>query len=170
MEERKAFPLAAGGPGGCDMKRKLLEFGGALLMMGGILAIMLLLLGNVGNEPPEVGTAQMKAAGKTITPVCLETYETVGGVKTEKPVETPEAAALPEIDYDDSLTASYDGKSLNGPFYFTFFHEDMTVASDKKAFFEKPEEAGVYVVKIETYWGSEKDNIGVEYYFRLNIR
>ena len=43
------------------------------------------------------------------------------------------------------------------------------VYSDKKAEFESPQEPGQYLVCEETYWGREKENIGMEYYFWIEV-
>ena len=100
-----------------------------------------------------------------------EIYSTGKGVRRDKrrlvPGEIGEKA--PVVEYDHSITLRFEGKSDNGPFYFVIYDEKEQIYSEKKAEFECPREPGRYLVCEETYWGQEKDNIGMEYYFWIEV-
>ena len=69
----------------------------------------------------------------------------------------------------DHIVVRFEGRSQNGPFYFTIYDEDGLTYSEKKAEFRTPTEPGTYLVCEETYWGVEKNNIGMEYYFWIVV-
>ena len=70
---------------------------------------------------------------------------------------------------DSDITAKYEGNSENGSFYFTIYTDEFQGYTEKKSWFTPLEEPGNYLVCIETYWGTEKNNIGMEYYFWLQV-
>ncbi len=152
-------------------KMKAAVYGGAAAMVLGILGLMYLLLGWAGSGAPEVGTVTLESLGVAVKPLQNEIYTTEDGERRDKkrlvPGEIGDSAPL--VEYDHSITLYFDGKSDNGPFYFVIYDEDEQIYSDKKAEFECPQEPGRYLVCEETYWGQKKDNIGVEYYFWIEV-
>ncbi len=71
------------------MKRKLLEFGGATVVLLGILGILYLVLGRIGNGPPEVGSVTIRC-GESVIPLGNEIYRTEDGKKREERRLVPE--------------------------------------------------------------------------------
>jgi hypothetical protein len=139
-----------------------------------IFGILYLLLGNIGNGPPEVGVVTVTSGGVSGSPLGNEIYTTEGDKKTEKKRLVPEEVGeqAPTFPYSDDITVNYDGKSENGAFYFTQYQEvdgALEVVADRKTFFTPLEDPGTYLVCIETYWGTEENNIGTEYYFWLTV-
>ena len=63
------------------MKRKLLEFGGAAVVLLGILGILYLVLGRIGNGPPEVGSVTIRCGEESVIPLGNEIYRTEDGKK-----------------------------------------------------------------------------------------
>ena len=154
------------------MKRKLLEFGGAAVVLLGILGILYLVLGRIGNGPPEVGAVTIRCGEESAVPLGNEIYTTEDGKKKEERRLVPEEIGekAPRLVYNDDITANYEGKSENGSFYFTVYTEEFQVYTEKKSWFTPLEEPGNYLVCIETYWGTEKNNIGMEYYVWLEVK
>ena len=144
------------------MKRKLLEFGGAAVVLLGILGILYLVLGRIGNGPPEVGSVTIRCGEESVIPLGNEIYRTEDGKKREERRLVPEEIGeeAPLLAYNDDITAKYEGNSENGSFYFTIYTDEF------QGYTEEP---GNYLVCIETYWGTEKNNIGMEYYFWLQV-
>lgn len=153
-----------------DPKTKLMVYGGALAMVLGILGLGYLLLSLFQSGPVEVGTVTVVSAGKEVTPLQNKIYVTQDGVVTEKrrlvPGEIGDSAPTVEVDH---IVVRFEGRSQNGPFYFTIYDEDGLTYSEKKAEFRTPTEPGTYLVCEETYWGVEKNNIGMEYYFWIVV-
>lgn len=85
-----------------DWRMKLAVYGGALVMVGGILLVMFLLLGQVGTGSPEVGTVTLKNQGQEYTPLANQIYVTQQGEPQESrrlvPSEVGEEA--PSIVFD----------------------------------------------------------------------
>ena len=154
-----------------NAKTKALVYGGAAAMVLGILAVMYLLVGRIGSGPPEVGTVLLRSGGAEVQPLQNEIYVTEGGVKKEKRRLVPGEIGnrAPQVEYDSSISLLFDGKSDNGPFYFTLYDAQEKVYSEKKAEFILPGEPGTYLVCEETYWGQKDENIGVEYYFWITV-
>ena len=154
-----------------DAKTKVIVYGGALLMILLILAIMWFLLGRFGKVEPVVGTVTVKNSQTEITPLQNEIYVTESGEQRDKkrlvPGEIGDTA--PTIDFEGGVNVSFDGKSNNGGFFFTIYDENEAVYTEKSESFAVPEEAGKYLVCEEAYWGDAKDNIGVEYYFWIVV-
>ena len=152
-------------------KLKAAVYGGAVAMMLGIFGLLYLLLGWAGSGPPEVGTVTLSSLDVAVQPLQNEIYTTEKGVRRDKrrlvPGEIGEKA--PMVENDHSTTLRFEGKSANGPFYFVIYDEKEQIYSEKKAEFECPREPGRYLVCEETYWGQEKDNIGMEYYFWIEV-
>ena len=152
-------------------KTKALVYGGAAAMMLGLLGLMYLLFGWVGSGPPQVGEVTLKSLDVVAQPLQNQIYTTEGGERKDKrrlvPGEVGDSA--PTVEYDHSITLLFEGESPNGPFYFVIYDEAGQVYSDKKAQFECPQKPGRYLVCEETYWGQEKNNIGVEYYFWIEV-
>ena len=153
------------------MKRKLLEFGGAAVVLLGILGILYLVLGRIGNGPPEVGSVTIRCGEESVIPLGNEIYRTEDGKKREERRLVPEEIGeeAPLLAYNDDITAKYEGNSENGSFYFTIYTDEFQGYTKKKSWFTPLEEPGNYLVCIETYWGTEKNNIGMEYYFWLQV-
>lgn len=154
-----------------DGKTKALVYGGAAAMMLGILAVLYLLVGRIGGGPPAVGTVTLKSLDVEARPLQNEIYTTEKGRRLEKRRLIPGEVGgqAPTVEYDHSITLYFEGDSDNGPFYFTIYDEAGQVYSDKKAEFECPRQPGKYLVCEETYWGQKNDNIGVEYYFWIQV-
>ncbi len=152
-------------------KTKAIVYGGAAAMVLGILGLMYLLLGRMGSGPPEVGTVTLTSMDVTVEPLQNEIYTTENGERREKRRLVPGeiGGSAPVVEYDHTITLLFEGKSANGPFYFVIYDENEQVYSDKKTEFECPQESGRYLVCEETYWGQEKNNIGMEYYFWIEV-
>lgn len=152
-------------------KTKALVYGGAAAMMLGVLAVLYLLVGRVGSGPPEVGEVILRSLDTEARPLQNEIYTTEKGQRFEKRRLIPSEAGdnAPVVEYDHSITVLFQGVSDNGPFYFTIYDADGQTYSDRKAEFECPTEPGRYLVCEETYWGQKNDNIGVEYYFWIEV-
>ncbi len=155
--------------GGAKMKAAV--YGGAAAMVLGILGLMYLLLGRQGNSAPEVGSVTLQSLDTIVEPLQNEIYVTEKGERKEKrrlvPGEIGDRA--PTVEFDPSISLLFEGKSDNGPFYFVIYDKDEKLYSDKKTEFECPKEPGRYLVCEETYWGREKENIGMEYYFWIEV-
>lgn len=154
-----------------DAKTKALVYGGAAAMVLAILLVMYLLVGRIGGGPPEVGTVTLKSMDISVPPLENEIYVTKDGEKKEKRRLVPGEIGnrAPTLPYDHSLTVAFEGKSDNGPFTFTIYDENEKVYTEKTDQFLCPEKPGKYLVCEETYWGDKNDNIGMEYYFWIEI-
>ena len=152
-------------------KTKAIVYGGALAMVLGILGFLYLLLGQVGSGPPEVGTVTLKSQGKAVQPLQNQIYTTEGGILREgrRLVPGEVGGSAPLVEFGPSISLLFEGRSDNGPFYFTIYGQDGQVYSGKKTAFECPRQPGDYLVCEETYWGREDDNIGMEYYFWIRV-
>ena len=99
-----------------------------------ILGLGYLLLSLFQSGPVEVGTVTVVSAGKEVTPLQNEIYVTQDGVVTEKrrlvPGEIGDSAPTVEVDH---IVVRFEGRSQNGPFYFTIYDEDGLTYSEKKA-------------------------------------
>lgn len=123
-------------------RMKLAVYGGAVLMVGLILLTMYLLVGRIGSGPPEVGTVTLQS----------------GGV---------EAAPLENQIYTTSIL--FEGRSENGGFSFTIYDGEGRVYTETSSTFQCPQEPGTYLVCEECYWGTSQENIGMEYYFWMEV-
>ena len=63
-------------------RMKLAVYGGAVLMVGGILLVMYLLLGGIGSTP-QVGTVTVRSSSGEVTPLSNQIYTTTRGDRTE---------------------------------------------------------------------------------------
>lgn len=155
-----------GGP-----RMKALVYGGALVMVLAIVGVMYLLLGRIGSGPPEVGTVTLISGGVEVQPLQNQIYLTQNGEKREQKRLVPGEIGndAPTVEYDSSITLMFDGKSDNGPFYFTIYDEEERIYSEIRAEFVAPDREGRYLVCEETYWGQKDENIGMEYYFWIEV-
>ena len=119
------------------MKRKLLEFGGAAVVLLGILGILYLVLGRIGNGPPEVGSVTIRCGEESVIPLGNEIYRTEDGKKREERRLVPEEIGeeAPLLAYNDDITAKYEGNSENGSFYFTIYTDEFQGYTEKKSWF-----------------------------------
>lgn len=154
-----------------DWRMKLAVYGGALVMVGGILLVMFLLLGQVGTGSPEVGTVTLKNQGQEYTPLANQIYVTQQGERQESrrlvPSEVGEEA--PSIVFDHSTSILFAGRSDNGDFAFTIYDQEGRVYTETTDSFLCPQEPGTYLVCEECYWGTARENIGMEYYFWIEV-
>ena len=154
-----------------DWRMKLAVYGGAVLMVGTILLVLYLLLGRVGSGPPEVGAVTLKSDGLTATPLQNQIYTTQDGKREDMrrlvPSEVGEEA--PTVVFDHSTTVLFEGDSENGDFAFTIYDEQGRIYKERSDMFQCPQEPGKYLVCEETYWGTAKENIGMEYYFWIEV-
>ncbi len=154
-----------------DWRMKLAVYGGAILIVGTILLVMYLLIGRIGSGPPEVGTVTLKSGGEEYTPLQNQIYTTEDGERVESrrlvPGEIGDSA--PTVVFDDTTSILFEGKSNNEDFSFTIYDQDGRVYTEETYYFQCPQEPGKYLVCEEANWGTEKDNIGVEYYFWIEV-
>ena len=121
-------------------RMKLAVYGGAVLMVGGILLVMYLLLGGIGSTP-QVGTVTVRSSSGEVTPLSNQIYTTTRGDRTE-------SRRLVPGEVGDRAGRVY------------------TETAD---FFQCPQEPGTYLVCEEFYWGTQRENIGMEYYFWIEV-
>jgi len=155
------------------MGRKLIEILAGFSLVALICAGLFFLLSAIMSDPdPEAGTVMISTNDVSITPVENVVYRTVDKQRTDEEylVLADVADSLPEIVYNASLTGLFQDGSKNGPFYFTVYDESLVVYEDKKAFFPELSEPGVYVIHTETYWGTEDNNIGMEYLYKVIVK
>ena len=152
-------------------RMKLAVYGGAVLMVGFILAVMYLLLGQVDGGPPQVGTVTLKSGGEEYTPLENQIYTTEKGVRTEtrRLVPSEIGNSAPGVVFDHSTSILPQGESENGDFAFTIYDEEGRVYTETADYFQCPQEPGVYLVCEEFYWGTSQENIGMEYYFWIEV-
>lgn len=155
------------------MGKRLIEILAGFALVALICAGLFFLFTAIFNDPePEVGTAVISTNDASITPVQNVIYRTADKQRTdEEPLVLSEVAdSLPEIGYDQSLTGLFKDGSKNGSFYFTVYDEGFEVYEDKKAFFPELTEPGTYIIHTETYWGTEDNNIGMEYLYKVVVK
>lgn len=154
-----------------DWRMKFAVYGGAILVVGTILLVMYLLLGRIGSGPPEVGTVTLKSGGQEFTPLQNQIYTTEDGTRKEMrrlvPSEVGDQA--PTVVLDHSTSVLFSGKSDNGDFSFTIYDEDGRIYTEESDSFQYPQEPGKYLVCEDAYWGTAKNNIGMEYYFWIEV-
>lgn len=153
------------------MKRKLWEYMLAVLVIAVLAGVIWLVTSLLLSSSPEVGTAVVKAGDQQVIPLAGEIYVTEKKEKkqTKQLVLEEIAADIPYLAYSDDLRVNYEGKSQNGDFGFTIYTEDFEAKTPRREQFIKPQEPGRYIVRIDTYWGTEKENIGMEYYFGILV-
>ena len=151
-------------------RMKLAVYGGAVLMVGGILLVMYLLLGGIGSTP-QVGTVTVRSSSGEVTPLSNQIYTTTRGDRTESrrlvPGEVGDSA--PAVVFDHATSILPQGGSDNGDFAFTIYDEAGRVYTETADFFQCPQEPGTYLVCEEFYWGTQRENIGMEYYFWIEV-
>ena len=151
-------------------RMKLAVYGGAVLMVGGILLVMYLLLGGIGSTP-QVGTVTVRSSSGEVTPLSNQIYTTTRGDRTESrrlvPGEVGDSA--PTIVFGHSTSILFKGRSENGGFSFTIYDGEGRVYTETSSTFQCPQEPGTYLVCEECYWGTSQENIGVEYYFWMEV-
>ena len=158
--------------GNGEMKRKLLDLflaAGVLLL---ILSVLYLLLGQIGNGPPQVGKTIVSSAGTSLEPLSHECFITQDGKRKEKKRLLPQEAGkeAPTLLYDRDFSVRYEGGSENGGFYFTVYDENFEIAQERRTWFPEVKDPGNYLICLECYWGKEKENIGMEYYFWFQVK
>lgn len=153
------------------MKKKVLELLVAIASVALIAGLIWFVLNLFLNPAPTVGTAEVECHGQIETPLGNEIYVTENNQRTEKKRLIPEEIKddIPMLPYDEHIVVRYNGDSQNGGFFFTIYNEDLTVYEDKKSFFTPLTEPGTYYLCIEVFWGTEKRNIGMEYYIGLTV-
>ena len=151
-------------------RMKLAVYGGAVLMVGGILLVMYLLLGGIGSTP-QVGTVTVRSSSGEVTPLSNQIYTTTRGDRTESrrlvPGEVGDSA--PTVVFDHATSILPQGGSDNGDFAFTIYDEAGRVYTETADYFQCPQEPGTYLVCEEFYWGTQRENIGMEYYFWIEV-
>lgn len=154
-----------------DWRMKLAVYGGAVLIVGGILLIMYLLVGRIGSGPPEVGTVTVVSDDQEYTPLENQIYVTQDGKRQEGrrlvPGEVGDDA--PTVEFDHSTTVRFEGGSAEGGVSFTLYDQDGHIYTEKTDGFQCPQEPGTYLVCEECYWGTGRQNIGMEYYFWIEV-
>lgn len=154
-----------------DWRMKLAVYGGAVLIVGGILLIMYLLVGRIGSGLPEVGTVTVVSDDQEYAPLENQIYVTQDGKRQEGrrlvPGEVGDDA--PTVEFDHSTTILFEGGSDNGDFAFTIYDEQGLVYTETADAFQCPQEPGTYLVCEECYWGTGRQNIGMEYYFWIEV-
>ena len=87
-------------------RMKLAVYGGAVLMVGGILLVMYLLLGGIGSTP-QVGTVTVRSSSGEVTPLSNQIYTTTRGDRTESrrlvPGEVGDSAPAVVFDHATSI-------------------------------------------------------------------
>lgn len=153
------------------MKEKLLVYGGALGVVGGILLVTFLLFQNVGVVPPEPGTMRVEGQGNSAMAFQQQAAATVEAVKTEEPKLSPQEAGeqAPAFVLDPSLVLSFEGGSSPWRIHFYIYNQQGDLVSEASEAFVPPEEPGQYLICEEVAWGNEKNHVIMEYYFWLTI-
>ena len=54
-------------------------------------------------------------------------------------------------------------------FSFTIYDGEGRVYTETSSTFQCPQEPGTYLVCEECYWGTSQENIGMEYYFWMEV-
>lgn len=154
-----------------DWRMKLAVYGGAVLLMAGILLVLYLTLGRIGSGPPEVGAVTLKSQGQELAPLSNQIYTTEKGQRSQGrrlvPGEVGDRA--PAVVFDHSTSLLFEGRSDNGGFAVTIYDGAGRVYTETSDGFQCPEEPGRYLVCEECYWGTARENIGVEYYFWIEV-
>ena len=71
--------------------------------------------------------------------------------------------------FDHATSILPQGGSDNGDFAFTIYDEAGRVYTETADSFQCPQEPGTYLVCEEFYWGTQRENIGMEYYFWIEV-
>lgn len=152
-------------------RMKLAVYGGAVLMVGLILLTMYLLVGRIGSGPPEVGTVTLQSGGVENAPLENQIYTTSKGQRTEgrRLVPSEVGDSAPTIVFGHSTSILFEGRSENGGFSFTIYDGEGRVYTETSSTFQCPQEPGTYLVCEECYWGTSQENIGMEYYFWMEV-
>lgn len=152
-------------------RMKLAVYGGAVLMVGLILLTMYLLVGRIGSGPPEVGTVTLQSGGVETAPLENQIYTTSKGQRTEgrRLVPSEVGDSAPTIVFGHSTSILFEGRSENGGFSFTIYDGEGRVYTETSSTFQCPQEPSTYLVCEECYWGTSQENIGMEYYFWMEV-
>lgn len=154
-----------------DWRMKFAVYGGALLVVGTILLVMYLLIGRIGSGPPEVGAVTITSQGEEVAPLANQIYTTEKGQRQEGrrlvPAEVGDSA--PTVAFDHSTTVHFEGGSNSDGFAFTIYTGEGRVYTDTLESFVCPRVPGKYLVCEECYWGTNRQNIGMEYYFWIEV-
>ena len=153
------------------MNRKILEYGGAVAVVGVILLITFLLFNNLGKEPPAAGEMLVQNQGVSAKALSNEIYREKDGIKTEKRRLVPQEIgdSAPTFVYDEGLSVDFQGGTDQWKITFTLFDNAGNVLDENADAFHAPESPGRYLVCEEVAWGRKEENIGMEYYFWLVV-
>lgn len=155
------------------MKQRIGEYAAALGTIAFMVILLTLIFGNIGNGPAQVGTVQVRTQAGEVVPLENEIYRTDNNTMEEGNPLVLETAAerAPSLEYDNTITIVYDGGSgAKGGFYFTIYHEDLSVFQERQDAFTLLAKPGKYLLRFEAYWGTEKTNIGMEYFVWLEVK
>ena len=89
--------------------------------------------------------------------------------ETRRLVPSEIGDSAPGVVFDHSTSILPQGESENGDFAFTIYDEEGRVYTETADYFQCPQEPGVYLVCEEFYWGTSQENIGMEYYFWIEV-
>ena len=68
-----------------------------------------------------------------------------------------------------STSILFEGRSENGGVSFTIYDGEGRVYTETSSTFQCPQEPDTYLVCEECYWGTSQENIGMEYYFWMEV-
>ena len=77
--------------------------------------------------------------------------------------------SAPTVVFDHATSILPQGGSDNGDFAFTIYDEAGRVYTETADYFQCPQEPGTHLVCEEFYWGTQRENIGMEYYFWIEV-
>ena len=75
----------------------------------------------------------------------------------------------PTVEFDHSTTVRVEGGSAEGGVSFTLYDQDGHIYTEKTDGFQCPQEPGTYLVCEECFWGTGRQNFGLEYFFWFEV-
>jgi hypothetical protein len=154
------------------MKKKIKEMFLSAAVIAVLVGIVWLVTGVLTDNTPEIGKVFLSTSEQAkISPLENEIYRTTKKVKTEhKRLDAREIdASLPLIIYDEGFKADYEIKSSKGTFQFKILDKDYNLYREIDTALRIPKDPGDYIICMEIQWGSNNENIGMEYYYKLRI-